>query len=158
MALKYRLKTILTNDDEKEIISAIKEAESKTSGEIRVHIDKKMPKGMEVMDRAVKVFEDIGMTATEQRNGVLIYLALDRRQFAIIGDKGIDEKVPEGFWDDVKEEMAAAFREGKFAKGIIAGIKKAGEKLAEFFPPREADINELPDEISIGGEEADNGG
>lgn len=135
--------------EEKKVIErTIKRAENITSGEIRVHVEEETDK--DVFLRSKEIFEKLGMTNTEERNGVLIYLALKNKQFAILGDRGINEKVPEGFWDDVKEEMQKLFKENKFADGISLGIERAGEKLKTFFPYKEGDIDELPDEISEG--------
>jgi len=134
--------------DQAAITKAISEAELNTSGEIRVHIEDSF--SGDVLDQASFIFKKLGMHKTEQRNGVLIYLALKNRKFAIIGDAGINLKVPEGFWDSIKDEMAAFFREGRFTDGLIAGIIKSGEKLKEHFPFQSNDTNELSNEISFG--------
>ncbi|HBB93428.1 MAG: hypothetical protein A2X22_09005 [Bacteroidetes bacterium GWF2_49_14] len=130
------------------ITNAIAEAEKNTSGEIRVHVEDTF-RG-EVLDQASFIFKKLKMHETGQRNGVLIYLALKNRQFAIIGDAGINLKVPEGFWDQIKEKMAGEFREGRFADGLVAGITLSGEKLKEHFPYQSNDENELTNEISFG--------
>ena len=135
-------------DEEARIVSAVKEAELKTSGEIRIHVEKHSK--LDPMKRAVEMFEKLGMTKTEQRNGVLIYIATVDHKFAIIGDKGINEAVPEDFWETTKELMAAQFKAGNLAEGIIAGIKNAGIQLKAFFPYEKGDVNELSDNISYG--------
>ena len=104
------------------------------------------------MDRAVKVFEKLKMHQTELRNGVLIYMAVFDKKFAILGDQGINEKVPEGFWDSVKNKMIEQFKAGAIEKGLSVGIEAAGEKLKAFFPYQSDDVNELSDEISFGDE------
>ena len=93
------------------------------------------------------------MTATAQRNGVLLYLAVADRLFAVLGDRGIHERVEEGFWDAVAARMSSRFREGDFAGGMIDAIEEIGRRLQEAFPYAgdEADVNELSDEISYGG-------
>jgi uncharacterized membrane protein len=133
------------------IVTAIGEAERATSGEIRVHLEHRC-KGGDPYARGAKVFEELGMTQTAARNGVLIYLATKDHCFAVLGDEGIDEAVPEGFWSDVVGDMETAFRAGDFARGMTEGIRRIGEKLAEFFPYAgdDADENELPDELSLG--------
>ena len=137
------------NKAEKEkIIQAIKEAEFETSGEIRLHLESRC-KG-EPLDRAVAVFEKLKMYETQLRNGTLIFLAVNDRKFAIFGDEGINEIVPDNFWEDVKEEMSRFFEKKQFADGISRGIFLIGEKLKEFFPYQDDDVNELPDEISMG--------
>ena len=142
------VKNFFSEEQKKQIINAIKDAEKETSGEIRVHLEKTC-KG-NPLDRAVRVFQKIGMHKTQLRNGTLIYLAVKDRKFAIYGDKGINSSVPEDFWEDVKEEMGARFIKGDFSVGITSGIARIGEKLKEFFPYQEDDINELPDDISTG--------
>jgi uncharacterized membrane protein len=92
------------------------------------------------------------MERTELRNGVLIYLACESKVFAIIGDKGINDKVPENFWEDVIAAMTVEFRAGRFAEGLSVAALMAGEKLRTFFPYQEDDVNEQPDDISFGGE------
>lgn len=140
----------LTKDDQKKIEQAVKQAEHKTSGEIRVHIDMKC-KG-EVLDAASRIFATLGMHKTELRNGVLIYLALEDKKFAIIGDAGINQKVPANFWDNIKNDMQAHFQRSEFASGLIHGITMAGAQLKQHFPHQKDDVNELPDEISFGKE------
>lgn len=143
-----KAKRFLSGREKEQIIHAIQHAEAETSGEIRVHIESKA--GSDTLRRAQDLFEKLGMAGTELRNGVLIYLAVNDRQFAIIGDQGIDKVVPENFWDDTKEQMSACFKAGRFAEGICFGIESAGEHLAKHFPHQADDVNELTDEISIG--------
>lgn len=139
------------NKQEKENITlAIKEAELNTSGEIRVHIEGKCRE--EVMDRAVYIFEKLGMHKTELRNGVLFYLAVNDHKFAILGDAGINQVVPDDFWDEIKKSMLDFFSEKQFSEGLSRGIKMAGEQLKNHFPYQKDDINELSDEISFGKE------
>lgn len=137
-----------TEKDQQAIKNAIAQAEKNTSGEIRVHIENSF-KG-DVLDQAAFIFKKLKMHETEQRNGILIYLALKNRRFAIIGDAGINSKVPEGFWDHIKEIMAENFRNERFTEGLVEGIILAGEKLLEYFPYLKNDTNELSDEISFG--------
>lgn len=144
------LRNFFTNDDERLILSAVREAESQTSGEIRVHIEKKA--GKHPLKVARKAFEALGMRDTELHNGVLFVLALEDRQFIILGDDGINEKVPDGFWDEVKDVVLNHFRENRFAQGLAEGIQLAGVQLSTFFPHQKGDINELPDAISYADE------
>lgn len=137
--------------EEKELIkSAVKEAELNTSGEIRVHLDNHCRE--DVMDRAAWWFGRLKMHKTEQRNGVLFYLAVRDQKFAILGDAGINALTAEDFWDRIKEHMAEKFSQGKFSEGLKEGILMAGKALKEFFPHQEDDVNELSDEISFGGD------
>ena len=130
------------------IVDAVKFAEKESSGEVRVHIENSC-KG-DVMNSAEFVFEKLEMHKTELRNGVLFYLAVKDRKFAILGDAGINAVVPDGFWDNVKEVMLEEFKQNQFAEGLIKGIRMAGEKLQEYFPYQLDDVNELPDDISFG--------
>ena len=137
-----------TREQRDDIKQAIMNAELDTSGEIRVHIDSKC-KG-EVMDRAYKVFNQLKIHKTELRNGVLFYLAIKNRKFAIIGDEGINDVVPDDFWEELKMHMLDAFREEKFTDGLVDGITRIGSHLKQHFPYQTDDINELSDEISFG--------
>ena len=136
---------------EKDLIkSAVKEAELNTSGEIRVHLDNRCRE--DVMDRAAWWFAKLEMHRTEQRNGVLFYLAVRDRKFAILGDAGIHAVTPDNFWDGIKEKMAEHFEAGDFSGGLREGILLAGEALKSHFPHQADDINELSDDISFGSE------
>jgi len=139
--------SFFTKEQKEIILSAIKESEKDTSGEIRVHIETHCPE--DVLDRAAWIFRKLGMDKTRERNGVLFYLAVADRKFAIIGDAGINSKVPEGFWNQVKELLTKYFKDGLFTEGLAEGIKLAGRQLKTFFPYRKDDVNELSDEISF---------
>lgn len=101
------------------------------------------------MDRATEVFASLNMHKTKLRNGVLFYLAIKDKKFAIIGDVGINKLVPENFWESIKNHMQSEFRQGKFTEGLCDGIKMAGEQLKNHFPYQSDDVNELPDDISF---------
>jgi len=141
-------KEFLGKENELLITQAIERAEHQTSGEIRVHLETKC--GEDVLDRAAWLFKKLKMHETKDRNGVLIYLSINDRKFAIIGDAGINKVVPEGFWNENKEMMISHFSKGEFALGIINGIEKTGEQLKQYFPFQTDDVNELSDEISYG--------
>jgi uncharacterized membrane protein len=140
--------SLFTPHQQKEIQDAIRMAEQKTSGEIRVHIDSKCYGN--VLDRAAQVFAELNMHQTKLRNGVLFYLAWEDRKFAILGDAGIHAVVPDDFWDNIKIRMQLKFRAGQFKEGLCEGIQMAGEQLKEKFPVAEEDVNELSDKISFG--------
>ena len=137
-----------STEEKEKIVKAIEEAETNTSGEIRVHLESDL-KG-DVLDRAAYIFERLEIQKTALRNGVLFYLAVNSRKFAILGDAGINEKVPANFWDIIKEKMGTHFRQGDFVAGLCEGIIMAGEQLKAHFPHQKDDINELSDEISFG--------
>jgi uncharacterized membrane protein len=136
-----------SKEQQNQILASVREAEEATSGEIRVHIETSCPE--DVLDRAAWIFKKLGMNKTAERNGVLFYLAVSDKKFAIIGDAGINSKVPAGFWDKISELLQRNFKEGKFAEGLSEGIVLAGEQLKTHFPHRPDDVNELPDEISF---------
>lgn len=130
------------------IVQAIREAERNTSGEIRVHIDR-FCRG-DVLDRAAYIFEKLHMNRTKLRNGVLFYLAVEDRKFAVLGDAGINAVTPGNFWDEIKSAMAASFSEKDFTGGLVRGIIMAGSQLKEHFPRKADDVNEMSDDISFG--------
>ncbi|APG60358.1 TPM domain-containing protein [Christiangramia salexigens] len=137
----------LTKDEEAEIVDAIRQAEEQTSGEIRVHLEPTSGKE-DIFDRAMEVFHMLKMDNTKQDNGVLIYVAVEDRNFVIYGDKGINEVVPDDFWESTKDLIVSHFKEGHFKEGLVQGVLKAGEQLREHFPWDEDDKNELSDQIS----------
>ena len=139
--------SFFTKEQQALILASVKEAEEETSGEIRVHIETSFTG--DVLDRAAWVFKKLGMHKTAERNGVLFYLAVKDRKFAIIGDGGINAKVPAGFWDEISGFLKKDFSEGKFTEGLSEGILRAGMQLKTHFPHRLDDVNELPDEISF---------
>jgi len=134
--------------DKERIANAISNAENRTSGEIRVHVESSCPEN--VLDHAAFIFEKLKMHETRLRNGVLFYLSINDRKFAILGDAGINEVTPEDFWDQIKETVLALFREGKYAEGLERGIFMAGEALRDHFPYKKDDIDELSNDISYG--------
>ena len=137
----------LSTAEEQEIVNAISIAEQQTSGEIRVHIE--AHSDLPVLDRAQQVFSHLEMHKTSARNGVLFYIGVQDRSFAIIGDKGIDAVVPYDFWESTKKLVVQHFKENQFKNGLVAGILQTGKQLKNFFPYNETDdINELPNEIS----------
>ncbi|MFZ4671388.1 MAG: TPM domain-containing protein [Flavobacterium sp.] len=143
-----KIEDFLTKEEEQEIVTAIGIAEKNTSGEIRVHIENQT--SMVPLERAVEVFHHLQMEQTQERNGVIIYVAVKSKQFAIYGDKGINEKVPTNFWDSTKDTIISHFKNGNFKQGLIDGILKAGEQLKTHFPYQDNDSNELSNEISKG--------
>jgi uncharacterized membrane protein len=143
-----KVEDFLTAQQEQVIINAIKTAEKNTSGEIRVHLEKNTVKPP--MERALEVFHFLKMDKTQLRNGVLFYIAVESKKFAILGDEGINNKVPENFWESEKELMLSYFKQGNYAKGMELAILEVGSKLQEFFPYQSSGTNELSDEISKG--------
>lgn len=143
------LKEFMDSLDQPRLVAAIREAERGTSGEIRVHVQSSASGG-ELREVAEKTFERLGMTKTALRNGVLLFVAAEEQRFVILGDSGIDSKVPAGFWDDIASQLTARFRAGEFTTGIAEAVLAAGEHLRTFFPRNADDVNELSDDVSIG--------
>lgn len=141
--------SILNTEEQERIAHAVSLAESRTSGEIRIVVENVVG-DMTVLQKASQYFEELDMHKTALRNGVLIYLAVVDHQFAIIGDIGINERVGADFWEATKERMLSYFRTGDFFRGLVEGVHEAGEQLHHFFPRKEDDINELPNEIHFG--------
>jgi uncharacterized membrane protein len=140
-------RNFFTKEQQEEIRLAIMHAELDTSGEIRVHIENTCTG--DALDRALAIFNKLEMDKTENRNGVLIYLAVKNRKFAIIGDKAIHEFVTESYWDVTKNMMLNHFRENQFTEGLVKAITETGKKLKKHFPYQTNDVNELSDEVSF---------
>jgi uncharacterized membrane protein len=136
----------LSKEEEQEIVQAIVEAEKNTSGEVRVHIENHSNKTP--LERAQEVFFELKMEATNDRNGVLFYVSVTDKKFAIIGDQGINELVAPDFWDTTKEIVIAHFKNGNFKTGLVEGILSAGNQLKAYFPYQSDDEDELSNEIS----------
>jgi len=143
-----QVEDFLTTDEEREIVEAIRLAETNTSGEIRVHIEKTT--SIAAYERALEVFHLLKMDNTKLQNGVLIYVAVDDHSFVICGDKGIDAVVPDDFWDSTRDAMQQQFRQGNFKQGLVDGIARAGQQLQRYFPWEHDDTDELSNEISKG--------
>jgi len=141
------VENFFSDEEKQQIAAAVSEAELNTSGEIRLHVEGHCK--IDALDRAAYVFEKMNMHETAERNGVLFYLAVYERKFAIIGDGGINKLVPDNFWDEIKETMLGYFKDGKVAEGVSVGIRMAGNQLKENFPYQTDDKNELSDEISF---------
>lgn len=137
--------------DQQRIVTAIGDAENQTSGEIRVHVQPKVV-GADIRQIAERTFERLGMTKTTARNGVLLFIASEDKKFVILGDQGIDSKVPAGFWDDIIANLTIRFKDGEFTDGIVEAIGAAGEHLKRYFPRQAEDVNELPNTIDISNE------
>lgn len=141
-------KNFLARLDQARITEAIAEAELQTSGEIRVHIQPKVG-GDDIRDVAEKTFERLGMTKTDLRNGALLFIACEQQRFVILGDSGIDAKVPGGFWDEIAAKLTIRFKAGELTDGIVEAVVSVGRQLGTYFPRTQADVNELSNEISV---------
>jgi uncharacterized membrane protein len=133
-------------EQQERIIGAIREAEKNTSGEIRLHIEDKCKQ--DAVHRATELFKKLKMHNTELRNGVLFYLAVKSNHFALVGDKGIHEKVTDAFWETIRDKTIANFKKGNFTEGLCEAILECGQQLKTHFPHQNDDKNELSDDIS----------
>ncbi len=142
-------KQFFSEEQRKAIVQTISDAEAMTSGEIRLHVEERC-KPENVLERATEIFFQLKMNETAHQNGVLLYIAYDDHKFAIIGDKGINDLVPATFWDGTKEVMREHFKRNEFYEGVVFAIREAGFHLKQYFPLKDNDKNELPNEISEG--------
>lgn len=142
-----KLDQLLPPVDQERIVEAIRQAESTTSGEIKVHIEDRCPGG-DPYRRATALFSQLGLQRTREHNAVLIYVAMGPRKLALLGDRGIHQEVGAPFWTEAVERMRTAFARGAFGEGIVGAVQAVGSRLAQRFPPRPDDKNELPDDIS----------
>ena len=141
---------LLNTSDKQMLVQAIQSAEKTTSGEIRVHVESRTKKG-DALTRATEIFFKQKMNATKERNGVLVYVAVEDRKLAIYADQGIYDKVGVEFWYSQVQEMTSHFKEENYVKGMSVVIAEIGKALTNHFPyDRVTDTNELSDEIMIG--------
>ncbi len=141
------VKKVLTSADLEAIAAAVRAAETGTSGEIRVHVDAECPG--DPMRRAVEVFERLGMHRTAQRNAVLVYLAIEDRRLAVIGDAAVHARVPGDYWERVSRALVARLKDGRLRDGLVAAVRELGEVLCRHFPRGPDDRDELSDEVSL---------
>lgn len=142
-----KVEAFLSPKEESEVVHAIKLAEKQTSGEIRVHLENSEN---DVELRAKEVFHLLKMNETKDRNAVIVYVAVNQKQFYIYGDQGIHLNVGNLFWESTRDIILGCFKEGNYAEGLSKGILEIGRVLKEFFPWEKTDTNELSDEISKG--------
>ncbi len=138
---------VFNDNEQQHIRRAIEAAEHQTSGQIRVCVEETCSD--DVLDRAAQYFRQLDMHQTRLRNGVLVYVAITDKKFAIIGDAGINKLVPGNFWDATREDMLSHFKQGDITGGVVAGIARAGEQLKKYFPYHSGGSNELPDDIAF---------
>lgn len=145
----FKKKKIFSDEEQRLIVSAIQNAERCTSGEVRVFIESRCSY-MDALDRAMEIFVEMGMQTTEERNGVLIYVAVKDHQLAVLGDEGIHRKVGSEYWNAEVKKMLRDFNRDDYAKGIAGCVEDIGEALQKFFPYTDKDKNELSDDIQFG--------
>ncbi len=145
----FPLKPFFTEEEYNAIVQSIRNAEKRTSGEIRVFIESRCSY-VDAVHRAEEIFFSLKMEKTENRNGVLIYIAMKDRQMAIFGDEGIHKKVGTVFWNKEVKKILSEFRKDNYATGIVNIVTEIGEALLTHFPYENEDRNELPDDIVFG--------
>lgn len=138
-------KRFLTEQESQQVAEAIRHVENRTSAEIKVITLRHC--WMDIHEKAVRLFKKLRLDRTRDRNCVLILLVLTNREFALLGDKGIHEKVGQGFWEETRDILSQEFRADQFGEGLQKGILRIGEKLAEHFPGKRRGSNEIADEI-----------
>jgi len=147
---KRKAEHFFSPQEKQNIVQAIQQAEHNTSGEIRIYIESKC-RFVNALDRALEIFNKLNMHTTQQRNAVLLYVAIKDRQLAVYGDVGIHQKVGDTFWNEAVAKIIAAFNKEDYAKGIAQMIIEIGQALQHHFPyDAKTDINELPDDIVFG--------
>lgn len=148
MKSRIAIEEWLTPEELARVRDAVRNAEKRTSGEIRVHLDVAIME--EVLDHAAFVFEDLGMANTKDRNGVMIYVSVPGRKVAVIGDVAIHAKLGDDYWHGVLDLILGHFKHDRFCEGLCAGVERLGEQLSEHFPHQRNDVNELSDDVSFG--------
>lgn len=147
------LADFIPSEGQRRIADAITAAERHTTGEICVHVTPRC-RG-DVMKRAKRTFNRLHLYTTKRRNAVLIFVAYEDRKFAILGDTGINDAVPEGFWDGEVEELGTYLKAGRPVDGICAIIARLGDRLSEYFPGERDDENELSNEVTFDDDDVD---
>ncbi len=146
---------VFTEADLDAIAAAVRDAERGTSAEIRVHVERRVAHGLrrrttDPMERARQVFAALAMHRTAHRAGVLVYLAIEDRKLAIVGDEGIHARVGDDYWTGVRDRMVERLRAGAVRGAVIGAVSEVGTSLARFFPRGPDDVDELPDDVSLG--------
>ena len=146
----FKQKAFFSEQENRTIVEAIRDAEKRTSGEVRVYIESRC-KYVEPLDRAAEIFFSLKMDQTDERNAVLVYVAVKDQQLALFADEGIHTRTGQQFWNNEVKLMLAQFNKNNYAAGIETVVREIGEALHQYFPYNgETDKNELPDDIVFG--------
>jgi uncharacterized membrane protein len=146
MKNKGSLDRLITPEEQNRLLDKIARIEKRSSGEVRVHVTERRVK--DPLEAARRTFTSLGMSATRRRNGVLVFLSLASRRFAIVGDEGIDRVVPAYYWDGLRDTLAQRFAGGEYCRGLLEILDRVEEVLVRYFPYENGDVDELPDDIS----------
>jgi hypothetical protein len=147
MAKTRILDRLVAPEDQKKLLDKIGEIEARSSGEVRLHLTDQPVR--DVLARARKTFVALGMTQTRLRNGVLVFLSLPSRAFAVVGDEAVHRVAGPRYWEKLRDTAAERFAAGRFAEGLLSLLEEVEEVLVERFPHQEGDVDELPDDISF---------
>ena len=146
----FKKKSFFSDDEKRQIADAIRNAERRTSGEVRVFIESRC-RYVDPLDRAAEVFFNLKMNETKDRNAVLLYIAMKDRQLAVFGDEGIHKKVGTDYWNKEINLLINEFNTAHYGDGISQCVRDIGEALHQYFPfDNDTDKNELPDDIIFG--------
>ncbi len=143
---KGSLDRLIPPEEQNRLLDKIARIEKRSSGEVRIHVTDRRVK--DPLETARRTFTDLGMAATRRRNGVLVFLSLPSRRFAIVGDEGIDRVTPPEYWDGLRDALARRFAAGQYCEGLLEILDRVEAVLAEHFPYEKGDVDELPDDIS----------
>ena len=146
MKKKGSLDRLIIPEEQNRLLEKIARIEKRSSGEVRIHVEDRRVK--DPLQAARRTFTFLGMSATRRRNGVLVFLSLPSRKFAIVGDEGIDRVTPPEYWDGLRDALAARFASGEYCEGLLEILDRVETVLAENFPYEAGDVDELPDDIS----------
>jgi uncharacterized membrane protein len=146
MKNKGSLDQLIPREEQNRLLDKIARIEKRSSGEVRIHVTDRRVK--DPLEAARKTFTSLGMAATKRRNGVLVFLSLPSRRFAIVGDEGIDRVTPPDYWDRLRDTLAERFAAGSYSAGLLEILERVESVLAEHFPYERGDVDELPDDIS----------
>jgi len=146
MKKKGSLDRLITPEEQNRLLDKIARIEKRSSGEVRIHVTGR--RVTDPLEAARRTFISLGMTATKRRNGVLVYLALPSRRFAIVGDEGIDRVTPADYWETLRDAMAERFAAGGYCEGLLEILERVEQVLVQHFPYERGDVDELPDELS----------
>lgn len=140
------LDKLITPGEQGQLLDKIARIEKRSSGEVRIHVTSRRVK--DPLEAARRTFATLGMNNTARENGVLVYLSLPSRSFAIVGDEGIDRVTPADYWDGLRDTLAERFAAGRYCEGLLQILDRVEAVLVEHFPYEAGDVDELPDEIS----------
>jgi uncharacterized membrane protein YgcG len=138
---------IIPQEEQNRLLDKIARIEKRSSGEVRIHVTDRRVK--DPLEAARRTFLYLGMAATKRRNGVLVFLSLPSRSFAIVGDEGIDRVTPMDYWESLRDTLAGRFAAGSYCEGLLEVLERVESVLVEHFPYEKADVDELPDDISF---------